>query len=117
MKTTSERIIMNARNILKTSLIAALFAAGAAAQASPYGDGDALYTQPQHVQSTRSFQTQQAANLAGNTRGRATANFNEAYGEGVHAAGRSTVDRASVRAAAIQAQRSGEIERGDSNSF
>ena len=108
---------MNARNIVKASLIAALFAAGAAAQASPYGEGDALYTQPQQVQSNNSFASQQAASLNGNTRGRAVANFSEGYGEGVHAAGSSTVDRASVRAAAIQAERAGEIERGDSLSF
>ena len=107
---------MNARNLAQATLIAALFAAGAAAQASPMGDADLQYTQPMQVQSTRSFAAQQAASL-GSSKGQTVANFSEGYGEGVHAASNSNTDRQAVRAAAIQAARSGEIERGDAASF
>lgn len=107
---------MNARNLAQATLIAALFAAGAAAQASPMGEADLQYTQPMQVQSTRSFAAQQAASL-GSSQGKAVANSSEGFGENVHMAGSTNVDRNAVRAAAIQASRSGSIERGDALSF
>lgn len=106
---------MNTRNLIQASVIAALFAAGAAAQAAPVGDGDTLQNHAVQVQSTRSFAQAQSASLASNREG--SANFSEGYGEGVHVAGNGQVDRAAVRAAAIQAQRSGSIEQGDAVSF
>ncbi|WPB56611.1 hypothetical protein [Xylophilus sp. GOD-11R] len=109
---------MNARNVIKASVIAALFAAGAAAQAAPMGEGDSQAGQPLQVQSARSFGSAQAASLASARRGGAST-VGEAYGYNVIAAapGDSHVDRAAVRSAAVQAERSGEIERGDALSF
>ncbi|MCZ2498065.1 hypothetical protein GN316_14970 [Xylophilus sp. Kf1] len=107
---------MNARNLAQATLIAALFAAGAAAQASPMGEADAQYSQPMQVQSTRSFADQQAASLGSSPRN-AVANSSEGFGENVHTAGGNATDRQAVRAAAIQASRSGAIERGDALSF
>jgi hypothetical protein len=107
---------MNTRNVIQASVIAALFAAGAAAQAAPFGNGDAEYTQPAQVHSTQSFRSAQAASLAGTPRN-SMANEGEGNGAAVAAAGNSHLDRATVRAAALQAQRAGEINNGDAMSF
>lgn len=107
---------MNTRNLAQATLIAALFAAGAAAQASPMGEADLQYTQPMQVQSSRSFAAQQAASL-GSSQRNTVANSSEGYGENVHVAGNSNVDRQAVRAAAVQAARSRSIERGDAMTY
>ena len=107
---------MNARNLAQATLIAALFAAGAAAQASPMGEADLQYTQPMQVQSTRSFAAQQAASL-GSSQGKAVANSSEGFGENVHMAGSRNTDRQAVRAAALQAARNSSVERGDAMSY
>jgi len=106
---------MNARTVIKASLVAALFAAGAAAQAAPVGEGDTLSGQPQQVQSSQSFTAAQASSLASAPRD--ISYFNEGFGTNVQAARRSQVDREAVRQAAIQAERSGAIEHGDAISF
>lgn len=107
---------MNARNLAQATLIAALFAAGAAAQASPMGEADLQYSQPMQVQSTRSFAAQQAASL-GSSQRNTVANSSEGFGENVHTAGNANVDRNAVRAAAIQASRARGIERGDAMTY
>ena len=108
---------MNARTLIQSSLIAALFAAGAAAQAAPMGEGDTLSAQPAQVQSSRSFAEAQAASLASAPRDVLWAT-GEAYGYNVaQPAGDSRLSRDSVRQAAVRAERAGQIEHGDSMSF
>lgn len=108
---------MNARNLLQSSLIAVLFAAGAAAQAAPMGEGDTLQSQPVQVQSGRSFAAAQSASLAGTQRS-GVRNFDEGFGAGAKPAiAGNRLDRSSVQQAAIRAERAGQIEHGDAMSF
>ena len=108
---------MNARTLIQSSLVAALFAAGAAAQAAPVGEGDTLNDHPVQVQSKRSFSEAQAASLASTSRDVLWAT-GEAYGyDFPSAAGNSDLSRESVRQAAIRAERSGQIQHGDAVTF
>ena len=108
---------MNTSNVLKASLIAALFAAGAAAQAAPVGEGDTLSAQPAQVQSTRSFASNQAASLSSVSRNGVANIDSEGFGSTVQSPRASHLDRAIVRQAALQAERSGAIASGDALSF
>lgn len=109
---------MNTRNLIQTSLFAAILAAGAAAQAAPMGEGDSAQTQAQQVHSTRTFKQAQAASLASVSR-QSLWNYDaESYGMGpVPVQGDYELSRTAVRTAAIQAQRAGKIEHGDAASF
>jgi hypothetical protein len=108
---------MNARNLLQSSLIATLLAAGAAAQAAPMGEGDTLSGQPVQVQSVRTFSAAQSASLATASRS-GERYYDEGYGAGVTPlAANSHLDRAVVEQAAIRAERAGKIESGDAISF
>ncbi|QHI99396.1 hypothetical protein GT347_16270 [Xylophilus rhododendri] len=107
---------MKTRNLLQAAAIASLLAAGVAAQAAPVGDSDTLQSQAVQVQSNRSFAANQAASLAGSSRV-ALQNSGEGYGSTVPAVRSSGADRAAVRQAAMQAERSGAIERGDALTF
>lgn len=109
---------MNTRNVIQASLIAAILAAGAAAHAAPMGEGDTAQTQAQQVHSVRTFKQAQAASLASVPRSSLWNYDAESYGAGpLPVRSDDQLSRTAVRTAAIQAQRSGQIEHGEAASF
>ena len=112
---------MNARTAIKASLVAALFAAGAAAQAAPVGNGYTAQNEPSPVHSTtQSFAAAQAASLAqGPVANAYYYGYGDSNGAGqnVQQVRNGALDRETVRQAAIRAERSGNIEHGDAISF